>query len=131
MAHTLHMVFIIEFFMANRNKIFKHLKYVNLLAMIHREKRQKFCIPAAVVVQAMLQSAGINAEIEVLDWATQLDRYNKGNYQMQSFSFSARFDPAIAFEQIRRQQGQAAAQGLGQSGRSGEDRSPDDALGPR
>ena len=56
--------------------------------------------PAAVVVQAMLQSAGINAEIEVLDWATQLDRYNKGNYQMQSFSFSARFDPAIAFEQF-------------------------------
>ncbi len=56
--------------------------------------------PAAVVVQAMLQAAGINAEIEVLDWATQLDRYNKGNYQMQSFSFSARFDPAIAFEQF-------------------------------
>ncbi|PTM40084.1 ABC transporter substrate-binding protein [Bosea sp. 124] len=56
--------------------------------------------PAAVVVQAMLQAAGINAEIEVLDWATQLDRYNKGNYQMQSFSFSARFDPALAFEQF-------------------------------
>lgn len=56
--------------------------------------------PAAVVVQAMLQAAGINAEIEVIDWATQLDRYNKGNYQMQSFSFSARFDPALAFEQF-------------------------------
>ena len=56
--------------------------------------------PAAVVVQAMMQAAGINAEIEVLDWATQLDRYNKGNYQMQSFSFSARFDPALAFEQF-------------------------------
>lgn len=55
---------------------------------------------AAVVVQAMLQAVGVNAEIEVLDWATQLDRYNKGNYQMQSFSFSARFDPAIAFEQF-------------------------------
>ncbi|KRE17512.1 peptide ABC transporter substrate-binding protein [Bosea sp. Root381] len=56
--------------------------------------------PAAVVVQAMLQAAGVNAEIEVIDWATQLDRYNRGNYQMQSFSFSARFDPAIAFEQF-------------------------------
>lgn len=56
--------------------------------------------PAAVVVQSMLQAVGVNAEIEVLDWATQLDRYNKGNYQMQSFSFSARFDPAIAFEQF-------------------------------
>ncbi len=56
--------------------------------------------PAAVVAQAMLQAAGINAEIEVLDWATQLDRYNKGNYQMQSFSYSARFDPALGFEQF-------------------------------
>jgi peptide/nickel transport system substrate-binding protein len=56
--------------------------------------------PAAVVWQQMLQAVGINAEIEVLDWATQLDRFNKGNYQMQSFSFSARFDPAIAFEQF-------------------------------
>jgi peptide/nickel transport system substrate-binding protein len=56
--------------------------------------------PAAVVAQQMLQSVGINAEIEVLDWATQLDRFSKGSYQMQSFSFSARFDPAIAFEQF-------------------------------
>jgi peptide/nickel transport system substrate-binding protein len=56
--------------------------------------------PAAVVVQAMMQAAGINAEIEVLDWATQLDRFSKGNFQMQSFSFSARFDPALAFEQF-------------------------------
>lgn len=56
--------------------------------------------PAAVVAQAMMQAAGINAEIEVLDWATQLDRYNKGNYQLQSFSFSARFDPALGFEQF-------------------------------
>ncbi|KFC75130.1 ABC-type dipeptide transport system, periplasmic component precursor [Bosea sp. LC85] len=56
--------------------------------------------PAAVVAQAMMQAAGINAEIEVLDWATQLDRYNKGNYQMQSFSYSARFDPALGFEQF-------------------------------
>ncbi len=54
----------------------------------------------AVIAQAMMQAAGINAEIEVLEWATQLDRYNKGNYQMQSFSYSSRFDPALGFEQI-------------------------------
>jgi len=54
----------------------------------------------AVVAQAMMQAAGINAQIEVLEWATQLDRFNSGNYQMQAFSFSARFDPASGFEQI-------------------------------
>jgi peptide/nickel transport system substrate-binding protein len=54
----------------------------------------------AVIAQAMMQAVGINAEIEVLEWATQLDRYNKGNYQMQAFSYSSRFDPALGFEQI-------------------------------
>lgn len=54
----------------------------------------------AVVAQAMMQAAGINANIEVLDWATQLDRYQKGNYQMMSFSYSPRFDPALSYEQF-------------------------------
>jgi len=54
----------------------------------------------AVIAQQMMQAVGINAEIEVLEWATQLDRYNKGNFQMESFSYSARIDPALGFEQI-------------------------------
>lgn len=56
--------------------------------------------PTAVIAQQMMQAVGINAEIEVLEWATQLDRYNKGNFQMESFSYSGRFDPALGFEQI-------------------------------
>jgi peptide/nickel transport system substrate-binding protein len=55
---------------------------------------------AAVIAQAMMQAIGITAEIEVLEWATQLDRYNKGNYQMMSFSYSARLDPALSYEQF-------------------------------
>lgn len=55
---------------------------------------------AAVIAQAMMQAVGINAEIEVLEWVTQLDRYNKGNYQMMSFSYSARLDPALSYEQF-------------------------------
>ncbi|QRM34272.1 ABC transporter substrate-binding protein [Microvirga sp. VF16] len=55
---------------------------------------------AAVIAQAMMQAVGIHAEIEVLEWATQLDRYNKGNYQMMSFSYSARLDPALSYEQF-------------------------------
>ncbi len=52
----------------------------------------------AVVAQDMLKEAGINAEIEVLEWATQLDRYNSGNYQMMAFGFSARLDPSLSYE---------------------------------
>lgn len=54
----------------------------------------------ALVTQAMLQAVGIKVEIEVLEWATQLDRYNAGNYQMMSFSYSGRLDPALSYEQF-------------------------------
>ena len=48
----------------------------------------------AVLVQAMLAAAGFNAELEVLDWAAQLDNYLAGTFQVQSFGYSARLDPA-------------------------------------
>jgi peptide/nickel transport system substrate-binding protein len=54
----------------------------------------------AVIAQAMLQSIGLNVEIENIEWATQLERYQKGNYQLQSFSYSARLDPALGYESI-------------------------------
>lgn len=54
----------------------------------------------AVLAQAMMQSVGINAQIEVLEWATQLDRYNSGNYQISSFTYSSRLDPALSYEQF-------------------------------
>lgn len=52
---------------------------------------------AAVLIQAMAARAGIVMEIETLDWATQLARYNSGNYQTMSFAYSARLDPALSF----------------------------------
>ena len=48
----------------------------------------------SVMMQAMLQAAGINAELEVLDWAAQLDNYLAGKFQIQSFGYSARLDPS-------------------------------------
>lgn len=55
---------------------------------------------AAVVAQAMLQQAGINAELEILEWATQLDRYQSGNYTAMTFPYSARFDPALTYDSV-------------------------------
>ncbi|MFN3261102.1 MAG: ABC transporter substrate-binding protein [Pikeienuella sp.] len=48
----------------------------------------------SVLAQAMLAAAGFNVELEVLDWAAQLDNYLAGTFQMQSFGYSARLDPA-------------------------------------
>ncbi|MBD3846176.1 ABC transporter substrate-binding protein [Bosea sp. SSUT16] len=63
-------------------------------------KRYPESFDAAVVAQQMLKAVGLNIEIEVLEWATQLDRYTKGNYQMQAFPYSGRMDPALSYESM-------------------------------
>ncbi|MDJ0388532.1 ABC transporter substrate-binding protein [Roseomonas sp. E05] len=55
---------------------------------------------AAVATQAMAAEAGIKIELEVLDWATQLDRYTRGDYQMMSFIYSPRLDPSLSYEML-------------------------------
>jgi peptide/nickel transport system substrate-binding protein len=52
---------------------------------------------AAVLVQAMAAEAGINLQIEILDWASQVDAYAAGKYQTMLFSFSAKSDPSLSF----------------------------------
>jgi peptide/nickel transport system substrate-binding protein len=55
---------------------------------------------SAVTAQAMAADAGIKIELEVMDWATQLDRYTRGDYQMMSFIYSPRLDPSLSYEMI-------------------------------
>ena len=51
----------------------------------------------AVVVQAMAAQAGIQLQIDTLDWPAHLERYTTGHYQMMVESFSARLDPTLSF----------------------------------
>ena len=53
---------------------------------------------AAVLVQAMAHDAGINIDIDSVDWATEVAKYSAGNYQMLAFSFSSRLDPAFNYQ---------------------------------
>ena len=55
---------------------------------------------AAVLVQAMALEAGINIQIETLDWAAQLDRYNSGQFQAMTFAWSARMDPSLTYDAL-------------------------------
>lgn len=54
----------------------------------------------ALLVQAMARQAGIRIELEVLEWATQLDRWKAGKYQLMSFGFSARADPYLNYDAV-------------------------------
>ena len=72
----------------------REVGYAGQTIKIQTNKRFTKMYENSVLIQAMLVQAGFKAELEVLDWATQLDRYLKGNFQLQSFGFSARFDPS-------------------------------------
>jgi peptide/nickel transport system substrate-binding protein len=63
-------------------------------------KRYSNVFDSAVLVQAMAQAVGVNIQLEVLDWAAQLDRYNRGDYQSMAFGYSARLDASLSFEML-------------------------------
>ncbi len=86
--------------LAQAKKLLAEAGYKGEPIKILATKRYNSVFNIAVLTQAMVQEAGIKAEVEVLDWATLLDRYNKGNYQAMGFTFSARLDPALSYEMV-------------------------------
>lgn len=54
----------------------------------------------ATIIQALLAQAGINATLDVRDWATQLDQYRRGDYELAVFAYSARLDPVLSFQSL-------------------------------
>jgi peptide/nickel transport system substrate-binding protein len=52
----------------------------------------------ALLVQAMARKAGVNIQLDVTEWASQVNRYQTGNYQLMSFNYSARPDPYFNYE---------------------------------
>lgn len=85
---------------AKAKALLKEAGYKGETIKIQTNKRYTGMYDNAVVVQAMLQAAGMKAELEVLEWATQLDNYLKGAFQVQSFSYSARFDPGLMYSAL-------------------------------
>ncbi|MGY2285530.1 ABC transporter substrate-binding protein [Pseudomonas gingeri] len=63
-------------------------------------KRYAAIFDMGVFVQAMAKASGINLELETLEWGTQLERYQTGNYQMMAFPYSERLDPALSFDSV-------------------------------
>ncbi|CAN7646941.1 ABC transporter substrate-binding protein [Neorhizobium tomejilense] len=51
----------------------------------------------AVLIQAMLTSVGMNAQLDILDWAAQLENFLAGKFQLQSFGFSPLADPSLRY----------------------------------
>ena len=54
----------------------------------------------AITAQAMLQAAGINADVETVEFSTQLQRYFKGNYQLMVWNTTPYLDPTFTFDRF-------------------------------
>lgn len=55
---------------------------------------------ASLAAQAMVAEAGIKMELDVLDWATTIDRYSRGDYQAMAFIYSSRLEPSLSYEMV-------------------------------
>ncbi|MCG8443317.1 MAG: hypothetical protein MI723_16060, partial [Caulobacterales bacterium] len=51
----------------------------------------------AVVIHAMLRAVGVNAHVEVLDYASQLSNFFKGDFQLSAFGYSGRAHGALRY----------------------------------
>jgi peptide/nickel transport system substrate-binding protein len=51
----------------------------------------------ALLLRSMLRDVGLNVELDVLDWPTQLDNYAKGDFQLSSFGYGGRDHPVLAY----------------------------------
>lgn len=67
---------------------------------IQTNRRYEYMYSNAVVIQAMLHAAGMNAHIQVIDWASQLGNYYSGRYQLSTFGFSAIAVPALRYHKL-------------------------------
>lgn len=67
---------------ARVKQLLKEAGYKGETIVITTNKRNAANFDVAIIAQAMLQAAGIKAEVEVLEWGAQQDRWQNGNYQI-------------------------------------------------
>jgi peptide/nickel transport system substrate-binding protein len=84
--------------LAEARRLLQEAGYRGQTIRMLTNRRWNSMYETAVLTQAMAQEAGLKIEFEVIDWATQLDRYSKGEYTMMSFAFSARYDATLSFD---------------------------------
>ncbi|SFM05297.1 peptide/nickel transport system substrate-binding protein [Bradyrhizobium sp. NFR13] len=81
-------------------KLLKEAGYKGEPIKMQTNKRYIGMYENAVVVQAMLNAAGFNVQLDVIDWAAQLENWMSGKFQLQSFGYSSRADPMLMYGTI-------------------------------
>jgi len=67
---------------------------------ITSNKNYPMMFETGVMVQGYLQAAGINAQLDIVDFATQFSRYNTGNYEMATWNYNPSADPSLVIDRF-------------------------------
>ncbi|MBI0435877.1 ABC transporter substrate-binding protein [Roseomonas sp. KE0001] len=54
----------------------------------------------AILLQAQLEAAGINAKVEILEFGAQLQKYFRGDYQLMVWNVTPYLDPVFTFDRF-------------------------------
>jgi len=75
---------------------------------IQTNRRYPNMYDAALMIHAMLLDIGVSAELEVLEWATQMRNYMEGDFELMTFGYSGRPDPTLGYEAVTGDKTEAA-----------------------
>ncbi len=67
---------------------------------ITTNKNYAMMYETGVMIQAYLQDVGLNAELEVLDFASQLPKYFSGEYDLMTFNYAITLDSALTVDRF-------------------------------
>ncbi|MGF6642300.1 peptide/nickel transport system substrate-binding protein [Paraburkholderia sp. GAS82] len=67
---------------------------------LETSRRFEHMYTLAVYVQSLLTKAGIRTELDVVEWSKQVSDFRSGRFQLMSFAYSARIDPALMFGDV-------------------------------
>jgi peptide/nickel transport system substrate-binding protein len=79
-------------------QLLKEAGYRGQPIKLQTNRRNEQVYDSVIVAQSMLQQAGINLQVEVLDWAAMFSNWSQGKFQLMVFTYSARTDPALAYQ---------------------------------
>nr|WP_291977116.1 ABC transporter substrate-binding protein [Chelatococcus sp.] len=85
---------------AKAAELLKEAGYKGEPVHITSNKNYPMMFETGVMVQGYLQAAGINADLEVNDFATQFSRYNTGKYEMMTWNYNPSADPSLVIDRF-------------------------------
>jgi peptide/nickel transport system substrate-binding protein len=85
---------------AKAASLLKQSGYKGEPVRITTNKNYPMMYETGVMIQGYLQAVGINATLEVNDFATQFSKYNTGNYDMMTWNYNPSFVPALVIDRF-------------------------------